>query len=381
MSEKGWQTKPLGDLCDILDYKRKPITKSDRIAGPYPYYGATCIQDYVADYIFDEPLVLVGEDGAKWGSGEATAFPVSGKVWVNNHAHVIRPRRSALLDNWLIHYLNHSDLTEYVSGVTVPKLNQGNLREIPIPLPPLPEQRRIVGVLDEAFAGIATAKANTEKNLRNARELFESHLNTLFGNLDDGWVEKNLIELCSLFFDSAHRTPKYQADGVPALRPRDVVNGVMDLTGAAKVSQSEYEIQTKRYRPSAGDIVYSRELSLGWAAIVLESTTVCLSQGMCVFRPNADLSAEYLAFVLNSPFGRSQAVEVAVGTAHPHINLGDIKSYRIPIPPTQARAAVLKKLRAMQTETQRIESLYQQKLAALDALKKSLLHQAFSEEL
>ena len=135
--KNGWGKKSLGDLCDVLDYRRKPITKRDRVAGEYPYYGATGILDHVAGYIFDEPLVLVGEDGAKWESGEDTAFAVKGKSWVNNHAHVLRPHRSKLLDNWLIYNLNHCDLTEFVSGLTVPKLNQGNLREIPIPVPPL----------------------------------------------------------------------------------------------------------------------------------------------------------------------------------------------------------------------------------------------------
>ena len=78
----------LGDVCDVLDSHRKPITKKDRIAGDIPYYGATGIVDYVKDYIFDERLVLLGEDGAKWGAGEPSAFLVEGKTWVNNHAHV-----------------------------------------------------------------------------------------------------------------------------------------------------------------------------------------------------------------------------------------------------------------------------------------------------
>ena len=155
-----WQVLPLGVLCDVLDHKRKPITKRDREAGEYPYYGATGVLDHVAGYLFDEPLVLVGEDGAKWGSGENTAFAVKGRVWVNNHAHVLRPNRDKLLDRWLIYHLNHSDLSAFVSGLTVPKLNQGSLREIPVPVPSLPEQQRIVALLDEAFAGLATAKAN-----------------------------------------------------------------------------------------------------------------------------------------------------------------------------------------------------------------------------
>ena len=89
MSEN-WQTHKLGELCEVLDSKRKPITKRNRVSGEYPYYGATGILDYVADYIFDEKLILIGEDGAKWGSGENSAFSAEGQYWVNNHAHVIR---------------------------------------------------------------------------------------------------------------------------------------------------------------------------------------------------------------------------------------------------------------------------------------------------
>jgi type I restriction enzyme S subunit len=194
----GWESKPLGDVCEILDSRRRPVTKKDRRAGEYPYYGATGIVDYVDKFIFDEPLVLVGEDGAKWGSGEGTAFSVSGRCWVNNHAHVLRPIRSRLLDDWLVYYLVHEDLSRFVSGLTVPKLNQGNLREIPIPLPPLPEQRRIVAILDEAFEAIATGKANAYKNLQNAREMFESHLEQVLSRRQSHWTDSKLGDLCQV---------------------------------------------------------------------------------------------------------------------------------------------------------------------------------------
>src|ERR1700675_801960 len=94
-----WKITPLGELCDVLDSKRKPVTKKDRISGKFPYYGATGILDYVDKYIFDEKLILVGEDGAKWGAGDNSAFSVEGKCCVNNHAHVIRPKRRHILDD------------------------------------------------------------------------------------------------------------------------------------------------------------------------------------------------------------------------------------------------------------------------------------------
>lgn len=143
-----WPLVELGEVCEILDSKRKPITKSDRETGEYPYYGATGILDYVKDYIFNEKLVLIGEDGAKWEIGDKTAFIAKGKYWVNNHAHVLRPDRTKIIDELLVELINQMDLTSYISGVTVPKLNQEKLRSIKIPLPPLEIQEQIVAELD-----------------------------------------------------------------------------------------------------------------------------------------------------------------------------------------------------------------------------------------
>ena len=171
-----WKTVQLGDLCEILDTRRKPITKKDRIHGEYPYYGATGIVDWVADYIFDEELVLIGEDGAKWDAGEKTAFIVDGKYWVNNHAHVVKPNTEKLLNKWLTYYLCGIDLKPWVTGMTVPKLNQGQLKSIPIPLPPLAEQERIVAKLDAAFAEIDEAVEAVEKNVESLGGFFENFL-------------------------------------------------------------------------------------------------------------------------------------------------------------------------------------------------------------
>ena len=149
-----WPKKLLGELTEVLDGKRKPISKEFRKPGPFPYFGACGVVDYVDSYLFDEPLVLVGEDGAKWGAGESTAFIVNEKCWVNNHAHVLRPNRDVIMDYWMMSWLNFRDLGEYVSGLTVPKLNQANLRAILIPVPPLVQQRKFVEILQASDVDI-----------------------------------------------------------------------------------------------------------------------------------------------------------------------------------------------------------------------------------
>ena len=125
-----WINKPLSEVCEILDNLRKPITKRDRKSGEIPYYGSTGVVDWVDDFIFNEKLVLVGEDGAKWKRGDKTAFIIDGKAWVNNHAHVLRPYDGVLIHEWLEYYLTSIDLSPWVHGATVPKLNQTQLRSI-----------------------------------------------------------------------------------------------------------------------------------------------------------------------------------------------------------------------------------------------------------
>ena len=154
-----WRIKPLEKICEVLNNRRKPITSSNRVSGPYPYYGASGIVDYVADFIFDDRLVLVGEDGAKWGAFEKTAFIAEGKYWVNNHAHVLKSL--GLNDVLLEAYLTMLDVGPYITGAAPPKLTLGKLKQIPITVPALPEeQQKIADCLSSLDALIA---AHTEK--------------------------------------------------------------------------------------------------------------------------------------------------------------------------------------------------------------------------
>lgn len=175
----------LSDVVEILDNLRRPITQNERKPGQYPYYGATGIVDYVQDYLFDERLVLVGEDGAKWGFGEKTAFIAEGKYWVNNHAHVLRPIPDKLLHRYLVEVLNEMDLSSYITGVTVPKLNQAKLRSIQIPLPPLEIQKEIVSEIE-----------GWQKIIDGARQVVENYKPQI--EIDPSWKMVELGEVCEI---------------------------------------------------------------------------------------------------------------------------------------------------------------------------------------
>jgi len=370
--KNGWKREQLGELCEILDSQRKPITKRDRTAGKFPYYGATGIVDYVNNFIFDEPLVLVGEDGAKWESGASTAFRVDGKCWVNNHAHVLRPHRKTVLDNWLVHFLNHSDLTEFVSGLTVPKLNQGNLRRIPIPVPPLPEQQRIVGLLEEAFAGIATAKANAEKNLQSARALFESFHDSVFSRKHENWADKTLGEVCEYANGKAHER-FIDKDG------RFFVINSKFISTDGEVFKKSHEalllLQPGDIAMVLSDVPNGKALAKCF--LVEEANTYTLNQRICLIR-STKFHTKFLFYQINR---NRHFLSFNNGENQTNLRLNQVLSCPLFLPPLIEQKTIADKLDAMSEETQRLASIYERKLAALEALKKSLLHQAFAGNL
>ncbi|SDL23019.1 type I restriction enzyme, S subunit [Maridesulfovibrio ferrireducens] len=353
----GWTLKPLGMACEVLDKFRKPITKKDRVSGPYPYYGATGILDYVENFIFDERLVLIGEDGAKWGAGENTAFIVEGQYWVNNHAHVVRTDPDMLLDKWITYYLNGSNLSAFITGLTVPKLNQGKLKEIPIPLPPLSEQKRIVATLDKAFAAIDKSIANTEKNLVNARELFESYLNDVFAEKGDGWEETNIKDqfILQRGFDI---TKKQQIYGtIPVVSS----GGIKSHHNTAKAI--------------APGVVIGRKGSLGTAYYLEED-----------YWPH-DTTLWVKDFIGNNPklvyyFLKGLDVKgLDSGTANPSLNRNNVHALNVFWPPRQRQKHLVQKIDEMMAKSQHLQSIYQQKLKNLKDLKQSILQKAFAGEL
>jgi len=162
--------KPLLEVCDLLDSKRVPVTSNKRIHGPYPYYGANGIQDYVNDYIFDDDLVLLAEDGGNFGSKDKPiAYRVSGKCWVNNHAHVLKPREGLNVD-YLCYSLMYYDTKGLVNGATRKKLTQAAMKNIKIPILAYNEQLKIV----KRIAMVSTLINNRKKELGLLNKLVKS---------------------------------------------------------------------------------------------------------------------------------------------------------------------------------------------------------------
>ena len=209
--KEGWEYKKLGDLCLVLDSQRRPVTKKDRTNGIYPYYGATGIQDYVDSYIFDGRYLLVGEDGAKWGASDKTAFIIEGKSWVNNHAHILKV--SEFVNDRLIeYYLTFKDLSEYITGAVVPKLTQKALVSIPIPVPPLSEQQHIVEELDLLSSIIEKKKAQLNELDNLTQSLFYEMFGTPTGN-EKGFPLLTVNDVIK--FEGGSQPPKNTFENTP----------------------------------------------------------------------------------------------------------------------------------------------------------------------
>ena len=262
--KQGWEIKKLGEVCDILDSQRKPVTKKDRKEGIYPYYGATGIQDYVDAYIFDGRYLLVGEDGAKWGVMDKTAFVVEGKCWVNNHAHILKVHDN-LIDTFIEYYLVFKDLDEYITGAIVRKLTQQALREIPIPVPPIAEQEKIVAELD-CLSGIIEKK---KQQLKELDALAQSIFYEMFGDPvenDKGWEVQKLGEKADISSSKRIFANEYIDCGVPFYRGKEVTEKSKGnpISVELYISQERYsEIKSNYGVPSIGDILVTAVGTIG----------------------------------------------------------------------------------------------------------------------
>jgi len=328
------KTVSLGEVCEILDNLRKPITKKFRKQGQYPYYGATGIVDYVDNYIFDETLVLIGEDGAKWDKGDQTAFIVTGKYWVNNHAHVIRPLKDKLNQKFLVYYLNSINLKPWVTGLTVPKLNQEKLKSIPIPLPTIDNQQLLVAKLDEAFAEIDKTIQLTEKKIIEIEQFCAQALTSIYFDKKNKSLKK-LKEIVSI--KGGKRLPKgkkltTENTGFPYIRVSDFNDdGTINLK-SVKFIKAEVQKQIERYTISSKDVYVSIAGTIGKTGIVPEILeNANLTENAVKLVPHESVDKEFLYFFTKTTSFKKQAIKQTRTAAQPKLALERLGKVEIPL--------------------------------------------------
>lgn len=366
-----WQTKKLGDVLK-LEYG-KPLPKSKRVVGgKYPVYGANGEKERSNDFYFDKPSIIVGRKGS---AGELNL--IEEKFWPLDVSYFVTFDEKKYDLKFLYRLLETLELPRLAKGVK-PGINRNEVYLIEVSTPPLPEQRRIVRILDEVFEKIEKAKENAEKNLKNSKELFESYLQNIFANPGKGWEEKKLGEVAELI-DSMHQTPSYIKDGFPMVRVTDIKTGFLNLSKTKKVDEETFKEFSKKHIPKIGDIVFSRVGSYGVSSIVNSNESFCLGQNTVFIIPK--INSNYFYFFINSVSAKKQIDKLVAGTTQPTISLKSIKEIRIPFPATNEQKVIVKKLDALFGQTKKLEAVYKQKLADLEELKKSVLNKAFTGKL
>ena len=267
-------------------------------------------------------------------------------------------------------------------GASYPAVTDKEIRDQVIPFPSLPEQQRIVTLLDEAFDGIATARAHAEKNLQNARAIFESHLQSVFTNQGTDWkclpFEKAVDSACTMSYGIVQPGEEYP-DGLPIVRPTDLGGKIIEIEGLKRIDPTlanSYRRTTLR----GGDILLCVRGTTGQISVAsAELAGANVTRGIVpIFFERTLVAQDFGYYLMRSDFFQSQIRDKTYGTALQQINIGDLRNLTLPIPPLFQQEALTSKFDDLGAETQRLESLYQHKLRALDEFKKSLLAQAFS---
>ena len=385
----GWQKKKLHEVCELVN--GRAYSKPELLTqGKYRVLrvGNFFTNDhwYYSDLELDEKKYCdTGDLLYAWSASFGPRIWSGEKVIYHYHIWKVLPDYTLIDKKFLFLWFlwdTEQIKEDHGAGTTMIHVSKGSMDDRDILLPPLPEQQRIVGILDDAFDGIATAKANAEQNLQNARALFESHLQSVFTQRGEGWMVRSLEDVvdanCTLSYGIVQPGSEVE-DGLPVVRPTDLTSKLITLDGLKRIDPKLAD-GYRRTTLRGGELLLCVRGSTGIISVTApELAGANVTRGIVpiVFNPSL-LSQDFGYFMMISEAIQSQIREKTYGAALMQINIGDLRKVVVSFPSMLEQKKMAAKLEELAEETQRLESLYQRKLAALDELKKSLLHQAFS---
>jgi type I restriction enzyme S subunit len=390
--KEGWERRPLGDAFSTATGNTPPKNNAK-------FYGV--FMPLVKPPELCDGLLETAEDGlTEAGAAVARTLPPNsilvscignlGKtalnlvpVAFNQQINAILPDLSRAIPGFMFYQVLScgfkDQLEGLASGTTVPIVNKSKFNSIQVVLPPLAEQQRIVGILDEAFAGLATAKANAETNLQNARALFESHLQSVFSQRGEGWVEKKLSEIAKHSLGKMLDKAKNKGEPQPYLRNINVRWFTFDLSDLLQMPFLPTEAE--KYTAIKGDVLICEGGYPGRAAIWDEDYPIYFQKALHRVRFHQPELNKWFVYYLSVQDSSGQLKKHFSGTGIQHFTGETLARFQIPVPPVPELRRAVAKFDALSEETQRLTAIYTRKLAALEELKKALLHHAFSGEL
>ena len=332
MTEKLYR---IDQITDNLDNRRKPLNNIERKKisnkGLYPYYGANNLMDYVDEYIFDEDIICIAEDGGSWGRNEKCSYIVNEKCWVNNHAHVLRVKENLDI-KYLYYYLNHNDLNKYITGTTRGKLTQSALNSIEILLPDKRLQSRIVTILDKAQELIDKRKEQIEA----LDELVKSKFIEMFGDPvtnSKGWKKEKLNELGELARGkSKHRprnAPELLGGPYPLVQTGDIENAGIYLK---EYTQTYSELGLKQSKMwNKGTLCITIAANIAKTSIL--TFDACFPDSVVAFIPNEKTNNMFIQFWMS--FLQKILEDSAPESAQKNINLKILSEQNVIVPPIE----------------------------------------------
>ena len=393
--KSGWLKKTLGELLEKTE-TTNPLQKPEK---EFDYIDVSSISNQ--SFRIEETQRLKGKDAPSRARRLvkvndiifATIRPTLQRIAIvpeeldhqvcSTGYFVLRPK--PMLDHRFVFYSLFTEefmgnMASLQKGASYPAVTDAEVRAQTLSFPSLLEQHRIVAILDEAFDGIATARANAEKNLQNVRSLFESHLQAVFSQRGEGWKDKMLKEITSHLGYGLHGTPKYTEDGeYYFVNGNNLDNGKIVFKESTKrVSVAEYEKHKKRL--SDRTVLVSINGTLGNIAFYNDEKII-LGKSACYFNLIDGVNKHFIKYIISSPYFLEYAHREATGATIKNVSLKSMREFKVPLPSLTEQNEIVRKLDCLSKESLRLESIYQQKLAALDELKKSLLRQAFSGQL
>ncbi len=351
-----WEVKKLGDVCEIFDSLRKPITKSKRISGNYPYYGASGVQDYIDSFIFDGRYLLVGEDGAKWGKKETSSYIIEGKSWVNNHVHVLK-LNEYLIDSFVEYYLNYSDLNKYITGAVVPKLTQRALQSIIIPVPPFQTQYQIVEELDCLTSIIEKQKKQLEELDNLAQAIFYDMFGDPIEN-EKGWETSTIDNVCLSIirgpFGSALKKEFFVEKDDSTYKVYEQKNAINKnaFIGTYYISKEMYK-SLSRFEVFPNDIIMSCSGTIGELYVIpYEAERGIINQALLKFTLNKKIERDYFLFMMNQMKSKMDVKGCGIQ------NIGSVKYIKATVfglPPLPLQQQFASKIEAIEKQKELIK--------------------------
>ena len=368
----GWQSKTLGEVIQ-LPYG-KPLDPKDRNPnGLYPAYGANGEKDRTDKFYRDSPSIIVGRKGS---AGEITL--TEDRFWPLDVTYFVEFDSGQYNLQFLYYLLVTLELPSMAKGVK-PGINRNEVYELPVMVPPLPEQQRIVTLLDEAFDGIATAKANAEKNLQNARAIFESHLQSVFTQRGDGWQVKRISEIAKHSLGKMLDKAKNKGIFQPYLRNLNVRWFEFDLSDVLQMPFQPEEFA--KYTATKGDVLICEGGYPGRAAIWNSEEPIYFQKALHRVRFHESEHNKWFLYYLYDQDKSGALKQHFNGAGIQHFTGEALAKFELPFPSLPELRKSVAKFEELSEQSRSLEAIYQQKLAALDELKKSLLHRAFNGDL